>query len=94
MSLKTPEGTDLKKAAAWETIVASILLGIMIIYKCIQLNFDTKQVSLGYEPLSKFVATVMGENKNGPIYHIILYVVLFILVFSSSIMGFFYEDNQ
>jgi hypothetical protein len=75
-----PEGSDFKKAAAWELIVASIILAVMFLVRyCMNKGFVPKLTNI-FKPM-------MVENGNG---HLILYFVLFCLVFSSA-MSFFVD---
>lgn len=92
MSLELPKGTETKKIAAWESIAASILLFFMVVYKSLQI-YGVPQPGVNVLPTSvnKFVTNVMGEHA---LSHVALYFVIFALVFSSSIMGYFYNDSQ
>lgn len=92
MSLVNPSGTVMKKAAAWELITASIILFFMIMYKSVQMYFKSQPGS-GILPYSvnKFISKLMGENEY---MHLGVYLVIFILVFSSAIMGFFYNEDK
>ena len=79
MSAHLPRGSDYQVAAAWELIVASIILLVMILTRMALNNakFSSR--------VPKFLENMMNEKGMA---HLILYVVLFALVFSSA-MSFF-----
>ena len=92
MSLEAPKGTEMKKIAAWESITASVLLFFMTVYKFLQIYRDPQPMSsILPASLNKIVVYVMGEHA---ISHAVLYLVVFTLVFSSAIMGYFYNENK
>ncbi len=80
-----PPDQPTKQAAAWELIVASIILALMVAFKLLE-----RSKSSLIDKVPSMIKGLMGENQTA---HLALYVVLFVLVFSSAIMGFFYEDK-
>lgn len=88
MSFHSPTGSDLKKSSAWTGITASIILFIAVAYKL------ELQKYLSFIPSNQTITTmfsqVMGENGK---YHTYLYIILFVLVLYSSIIGFFYDEQ-
>lgn len=92
MSLEKPRGTEIQKIAAWEAIAASIILFFMTMYKFSQI-YSNSQPMAGMLPanFNKVIENVMGEHK---LAHAGLYLVIFLLVFSSAIMGYFYDDSK
>jgi hypothetical protein len=91
MSHETQKETKMQKIAKWEIVTASILLLFMTIYKFSQEVYGPQPgSSILPASINKVIASVMGENE---LVHAGLYLVIFLLVFSSAIMGYFYENN-
>ncbi len=84
MSFHAPIGTDLKKSSAWTGITASIILFIMVLYK-----MGVQKFLPSNQTVTFVFAQVMGEDSR---YHTLLYIILFILVLYSSIVGFYYDE--
>ena len=87
MSLSEPNESQPKTASAWMLIVASIILFFMAVYKLSPISAPKFIQDFS---IMNSVKAVMGENT---MYHGILYIVLFTLVFLSAIMGFFYKEE-
>jgi cytochrome b561 len=79
MSAHMPIGGPQKEAAAWELIVASIILFVMIL---------TRMALSSNKFSSKVPAFLSAMMREGSKAHFALYVLLFALVFSSA-MSFF-----
>jgi hypothetical protein len=92
MSFEKPRGSEIQKFAAWEAITASIILFFMTAYKFLQIRYGSQPgASMLPTIINKVIVSVMGENE---LAHASLYLVVFVLVFSSAIMGYFYNDNK
>jgi hypothetical protein len=92
MSFSEPKGSDLKKAAAWELVTVSIILFVMIVYRLSPTSYSPFSLipQSITKPISNGVGYFMGENS---MVHTLLYVLLLVLVLSSVIIGFFYNDE-
>ena len=86
MSFSEPNETQAKTASAWMLITSSIILLFMVLYKILPISTPSFVPSF----ITGALKSVMGENS---IYHGILYLFLFVLVFSSAILGFFYKED-
>lgn len=82
--LHMPEGTMYQQAAAWELIIASIILFGMIVYR-LKNNGMPSMSGMSLKSGDYW----MGEKSAG---HFFIYFVLFVLVFSSA-MFFFTKDE-
>lgn len=87
MSFGEPNESQTKISSAWILIVVSIILFFMTMFKLVPMNIPTFVPS----SLTRLIRSVMGENS---MYHGILYLILFVLVFSSAILGFFYKEDK
>jgi hypothetical protein len=76
MSAHLPTGSQFKQAAAWELIVASVILFVMIVLR-VMISKNWRIPSL--------LSNVMNEDSK---MHLALYVLLFVLVFSSALSFF------
>lgn len=86
MSFSEPNESQSKTASAWMLIVASVILFFMAVYKLIPVSAP----SFVPGKIVDGLRAVMGENT---LSHGLLYVMLFALVFSSAILGFFYKEE-
>ncbi len=77
-----PSGTMYQQAAAWELLVASIILAAMIVFRFV---FRKTYHSFEYKGAGGFLSSGMTENS---LAHTVLYFILFALVFSAT-MSFF-----
>lgn len=92
MSFGEPKGSDFKKAAAWELVIVSIILFIMVVYRLSPTSYTPFSMIPSFitKPISNGVGYFMGENT---MVHTLLYVLLLVLVLSSVIIGFFYDEE-
>jgi hypothetical protein len=80
-----PNGTVYQQAAAWELVVASILLFLLIVVRGLvsYKTIDAKPSGTGIFGVIKDSFT--GENSTG---HFVLYFVIFALVLSATVSFF------
>lgn len=83
MSAHMPKGSEFQQAAAWELLVASIILASLILYRFSKRNIFHAEGIRSFKGLGSLI-------KENSIWHTILYIVLFVLVFS-AMLSFFIE---